>query len=656
MAPRTRTILMSGYASARDYQRAIECGAVRVVSKPFTSSELLQAIRQAVECETGFRGSIHGLSLVDLLQMFHYARRSLAIVVDGLAPGQVFLEDGHVIHAAYRELHGEPALQAILAMPAGSLRTMVLPHSTPRTITRDFQTLLLDSLRTVDEGAHPASEWEPDELDASMPGAPLPHLQRLIEALRQLDGYSAAMMVDGESGLVVGGDHRVSNLALQTAATGYSELYRIERDLVDSLCVGDEIEDVVITLSSQYHVLHAVAGRPSLLLCVVLDRNSTSLGLARYAIKASDRFVRGASSMATLIDLLAAVDDRPASESGAFVVDGDGDGEVLGSVFVEISQVCWAAATGRGARLRDLLRQHAERPLDDSELDDVFARCRDEHRALASVLVERELVSDHGLRAALKQHTVESLIAQCDGADRAVTWVPHRQRGYRARFTFPPIELLAAAGAELYPTEAGRRRSRARRRATRRADRGSFAIGDSDEPVAVRVAGRSVVAVRDLLELGDVGRRGARGVQRVLTGRHGARGRRRHRLGCAGLALGAPAGPRRGDRRPRGAAGGHLRARAARPSHGPVVSAPRAAARFRTHASPIDRLNPNRRLHMANCKRDPTQAHGDRRLHRLLHRRQQQRHDARRRRRRARSTSRSPPPATPRSCAPSARR
>src|SRR5262249_42188594 len=40
VSPRTRAILMSGYATARDYQRAIECGAVRVLCKPFTSSEL----------------------------------------------------------------------------------------------------------------------------------------------------------------------------------------------------------------------------------------------------------------------------------------------------------------------------------------------------------------------------------------------------------------------------------------------------------------------------------------------------------------------------------------------------------------------------------------------------------------------------------------
>jgi hypothetical protein len=206
--------------------------------------------------------------------------------------------------------------------------------------------------------------------------------------------------------------------------------------------------------------------------------------------------------MANLVDVLAAVDDRPASESGAFVVDGDSDGVVRGSVFVETSQVCWAAATGRRSRLRHLLRHHAARELDDHELDDVVACCREENRTLAAELEARALISSLGLRAALKQHTVESLIAQCDGS-HAVTWVPHRQRGYGARFTFPPIELLAAAGAELYPHEAAGADGNLALAQPAARTAGSFAIGDDDEAVAVQVAGTHILAVRDLLELGS---------------------------------------------------------------------------------------------------------------------------------------------------------
>ena len=294
ISARTRAILMSGYASARDYQRAIECGAVRVLCKPFTSSELLQAIRQAVDCETGFRGSIHGLSLVDLLQMFHYARRSLAIAVDGLAPGHVFLEDGHVIHAVYRDQHGESALRAILAMPAGSLRTMVLPPLTPHSITREFRALLLDSLRTLDEDNQDSHDDELSSLDEHVAADPGADLQRMVESLRGLDGYAAALLIDHESGVMLGGDGEPPGFDRHAAAAGYSELYRIERKVIAALDNDDEIEDVVITMSNHYHVLHAVARQPQLLLCVVLDR-SASLGLTRYALATAEAaaFPRG---------------------------------------------------------------------------------------------------------------------------------------------------------------------------------------------------------------------------------------------------------------------------------------------------------------------------------------------------------------------------
>lgn len=281
VSARTRAILMSGFASARDYQRAIECGAVRVLCKPFTSSELMQAIRQAIECETGFRGNIHGLSLIDLLQMFHYARRSVAIVVDSWAPGHLFLCEGRLIHAVYRELTGEPALRAILAMPAGSLHTMVLPEGTPQSITREFSTLLLDALREIDEGTHHASEWSLDEL-AEPPRALTP-----LEHLRDLDGCTAACLVDTESGVVLGAEGG-GEIDLQVAAAGYAELYRCQIATLAALELDDHLEDVQITLASQYHILRSIAVRPSLCFYVIIDRYAGNLGMARFALAAAE--------------------------------------------------------------------------------------------------------------------------------------------------------------------------------------------------------------------------------------------------------------------------------------------------------------------------------------------------------------------------------
>lgn len=285
IAPRTRTLLMSGYATARDYQRAIECGAVRVLCKPFTKSELLLAIRQAVECETGFRGNIHGLSLIDLLQMFHYARRSLAIVVDGWAPGHVFLVEGRVVHATYRDLAGEDAVRAILAMPAGSLRTMVLPDGIPRTINRDLEGLLLDSLRAMDEAARSDDSWDDfTELDDP---APRPRMQIFVDRLRRVDGYSTACLVDSTSGVILGADGEVDGFDLQSAVAGYSELYRAQCRAALAALPDDRVVDIVITFPQHYHVLHAVSAQPTCFLYAVFERQG-SIAMVTRALAAAE--------------------------------------------------------------------------------------------------------------------------------------------------------------------------------------------------------------------------------------------------------------------------------------------------------------------------------------------------------------------------------
>lgn len=183
VSPDTRSILMSGYATARDHQRAMELGAVQVLCKPFTATELFNALQQAIECETGFRGSVHGLSLTDVLQMFHFGRRSVVIQVGGRVPGRLFFQDGELIHAQIADVVGEAAFKMILQLPSGSIQTSVFTEA-PTTIRKPFDNLLLDSLRTIDEEAveSESEDQVDDELDRSfapssvppMPDQPVP--------------------------------------------------------------------------------------------------------------------------------------------------------------------------------------------------------------------------------------------------------------------------------------------------------------------------------------------------------------------------------------------------------------------------------------------------------------------------------------------------
>lgn len=95
----------------------------------------------------GFRGRVHGVSLVDLLQMFHLSRRSIAL---RLGEGAIHLRDGEVIHAEAGELEGEEAFQLLIGLTGGELDVEELT-TVPISVERSFETILMDALVKIDE-------------------------------------------------------------------------------------------------------------------------------------------------------------------------------------------------------------------------------------------------------------------------------------------------------------------------------------------------------------------------------------------------------------------------------------------------------------------------------------------------------------------------
>lgn len=144
------------------------------------------------------------------------------------------------------------------------------------------------------------------------------------------------------------------------------------------------------------------------------------------------------------VDVCAAVDDLPCEAIGELTMVADG--VVRGAVFVERGRVCWAAARGLAARLTELLV--APSGLDAVTMEDLFRRCRLESKPIGEYLVEQGVIAPAQLRAALLQHTVESLSALCDGAG----WATFRARpgGYNPRFSFATSELVVRSCALAY--------------------------------------------------------------------------------------------------------------------------------------------------------------------------------------------------------------
>ena len=171
-----RVVMLSGHVEETLRKSAMELGASLFLAKP-TTSEGFHGLFAALDAlvtsgpQSGFRGVMQ-VGLQDVLQMECLGRKSSILTVStGNRRGQIYINEGAIVHAECGQLQGEMALYGLLGLSGGEFTLHPFTEPARRTISGQYEFLLMEAARLRDENSSPSTR--PGSLGGGEPHATL---------------------------------------------------------------------------------------------------------------------------------------------------------------------------------------------------------------------------------------------------------------------------------------------------------------------------------------------------------------------------------------------------------------------------------------------------------------------------------------------------
>ncbi|MBX7223304.1 MAG: hypothetical protein K1Y36_25555 [Blastocatellia bacterium] len=110
------------------------------------------------------------------------------------------------------------------------------------------------------------------------------NVNALLQEAMQIDGAIGVALVDWETGMCLGTAGGGPTLNLDIAAAGNTEVVRSKQKVMAATGITDSIEDILITLTTHYHLIRLNAKNRGLFFYLALHRSKANLAMARLQL------------------------------------------------------------------------------------------------------------------------------------------------------------------------------------------------------------------------------------------------------------------------------------------------------------------------------------------------------------------------------------
>ena len=108
-----------------------------------------------------------------------------------------------------------------------------------------------------------------------------------LKEIMEIDGAVGVALVDHTSGMALGTVGGGKELDLTVAAAGNTDVVRAKLRAMEMLNISEKLEDILITLDTQYHLIRPLTSRSGkdLFLYLALKKDRANLAMTRHRLR-----------------------------------------------------------------------------------------------------------------------------------------------------------------------------------------------------------------------------------------------------------------------------------------------------------------------------------------------------------------------------------